>query len=92
MGDEADYLFDQMLEQELDFGYKNSLDFDPEENFENNIWTTKDGRQIHLKEMEKRHLFNCLSYVLKRGADCVYGIGTRWVPKLEAEIQRRRVQ
>ena len=31
-------------------------------NFRTEVWTTKDGREIDIKDMEDRHLFNAYRY------------------------------
>ena len=57
-----------MSDWESEFGGESFLAQDAWEakearrNFRTEVWTTKDGREIDIKDMEDRHLFNAYRY------------------------------
>ena len=77
MGEMADYYYDRMYDEDLEF----------EDLFERNIWVTKDFEEIHLKEMIMTHIQNSIKYI-ERGGE-VFGFEERWLPKLKQELEER---
>lgn len=63
-----------------------------QDDFDDNIWTTVDHQKIPLIEMTTRHIRNCIRHIKNspNGADCCFGYGGRWLPKLELELLKRK--
>ena len=88
MGDMADDLYEQALMNE-DYNY---IDIElAEEDFEKDIWTTKDYRKIPLKSMGTEHIKNSIKFINREGNKSVFGLGGDWLPKLKAELERRNI-
>lgn len=51
-----------------------------------NTWTTKDGREIPLKEMTTSHIKNCIKFL----EEIPYADG--WVIKFEEELKERKLR
>jgi len=61
-----------------------------QQRFDQDIWTTLDGEALHISKMTDTHLINTLNMINRKGADCAYGFGGEWFPKLKQERIRRQ--
>lgn len=57
------------------------------DDFEKDIWTTKKYQKIKLSKMGTDHIKNCINYI--NNGHSVFGLGDKWLPKLEAELAKR---
>lgn len=57
-----------------------------ERNIAEGIWTTRDGSQINIKDMSRKHLQNAIS-VLKRGNS---PFAEEWTARMTAELEFRK--
>lgn len=46
-------------------------------------WTTREGRKIHISEMETSHLLNTANMLLRRNP------GSQWIPRMQRELLNR---
>lgn len=60
------------------------------EDFDNDIWTTRDHTKIALTRMKTSHIRNAINHINHRGDDCCFGFGGRWLKKLQRELAMRR--
>lgn len=50
------------------------------------VWTTKDGREIQVKEMTTRHIRNTIAYLEKRNTLDIY---EPWIEVFKKELDKR---
>lgn len=61
--------------------------------FDENIWTTQHGDRIAITSMDDAHLNNSLKYIEERcNPDDIFGFAELWLPKLKAEVERRKLE
>lgn len=77
MGEEA------RIEMEIEYAV---LEWSIQESARKGIWTTKDGRQMHVSEMTDSHLRNAIAFLEKQNYEDVY---MPWIEVMEAELERR---
>lgn len=87
MGDEADYLYEQMLMNDL---METSQEHWYRLNYlQENIWLTKDYVEIPIENMEDDHIVNCINFLKREGPSSFYGTGREWIVKFNNELKRR---
>jgi len=84
MGEMADFFIDQALMEEPWFESDYELEFENE--FDKNIWTTKDGRKLNICEMSTQHLTNTIALINRKDNRKVKAM---WIPKLQKELNDR---
>lgn len=55
----------------------------------NEVWITRDGREIPVCEMSDGHLANCIRMMLRGGSGCFYGVSGDVLEMLTDEASRR---
>lgn len=81
MGDMADDWFEHELLQQL------AREGELSHRFDNDEWTTSDGRVIPLSEMTENHLRNTIRFIKRRPGNIPYD--EEWLPKLQRELGKR---
>ena len=71
MGMGSEFLADHAFELQYPFGVASD------------VWTTKDGRQIAVKDMTTQHILNCMRIV---------GEDDGWYSVFESELEKRQVK
>ena len=68
---------------------ENEQDSFLEDNFENDIWTTKEFDTIPLKEMTTNHIENSIKLIERTEGESIFGYCKMWLPKLKQELEKR---
>ena len=90
MGDEADYIMQQAMMCDNDFGFE-----EDEPDF--TVWVSRDLSEIPIKDMTNGHLKNTIALIEKRTKWNDYYIKgftwrERWLPYLKKELEDRELK
>jgi len=71
-------------------------EYDPEEPFalemrleeirETKVWTTADGTELHVTEMETGHIENCIAFHYRK----LWDVSEAWIEVFSEELERRK--
>lgn len=80
--------------KEIDMNSKamNELRIKVKKDFENDIWTDQYGLKTHLKDMSLYDIDEKIAFIKVCGADCIFGLAGKWLPKLIDESVKRKME
>ena len=81
----ADYLADSLYERQQCIDRFERMEIEARANVMHGLWQTKDGRWLHVTEMETQHINNCISMLERNN----HPFKTLYVPMFKQELERR---